>query len=427
MDWRGRLYPAQSMLNPQSDDIGKALLEFAEGKPIGESGLRWLMIHLANKWGLDKAPMQERIEWVHENHDQILRWAEDPLGDRGWEDADSPWQFLAAVFEYAEVFTSGLLYAYESRLPIAMDGSCNGLQNFSAMLRDEVGGKATNLVPMDRPQDVYTEVLNVVVPNVEADAAAEEELAKVWLGKIDRGIVKRNVMTMPYGVTLFGMKDQIRNELAKRNGPDGKYLDIHNDNAASLYLAQRIWEAVGTVVVAARQTMDWLQTTARVAAKANVPIRWITPSGFLVQQFYSKAKNVRIDTLWGAVRARYSLNFPTDKVDSRKQALGISPNFVHSMDASHLVLTVNKALDAGITSFAMVHDSYGTHAADAETLAYLLREAFVEMYTQHDVLEEFRQGVLRQIPEEFHEEVPEVPPKGSLDLSAVKDSLYFFA
>src|SRR5690606_36545656 len=38
MDWRGRMYPLQNFVNPQADDSGKALLEFAVGKPLGKEG-----------------------------------------------------------------------------------------------------------------------------------------------------------------------------------------------------------------------------------------------------------------------------------------------------------------------------------------------------------------------------------------------------
>ncbi len=32
------------------------------------------------------------------------------------------------------------------------DGSCNGLQHYAALGRDESGGRAVNLLPVDKPQ-----------------------------------------------------------------------------------------------------------------------------------------------------------------------------------------------------------------------------------------------------------------------------------
>ena len=426
LDWRGRMYPVPSYIHPQADDIGKSLLEFAVGKPLGESGFRWLRIHLANKYGVDKVSFEDRLKWVDEHHEDIMRSAEDPLAYHFWADADDPWCFLAACFEYRDAL-SGNPEAYESHLPIAMDGTCNGLQHFAAMLRDEIGGKAVNVVPSDKPQDVYQEVANVVSEMVARDAAAGDEIAQAWLGKIDRAIVKRNVMTTPYGATFFGMKEQLLDELSKRNSSEGRYLDsLDDDFQAAVYLAKKTHEAIGEVVVAARRAMDWLQEVARIASAAEQPIRWVTPSGFLVKQHYKQQKNVDIRTIWGKARVKLSLNIDTDKLDKRKQANGISPNFVHSMDASHLVLTVNRALDAGITSFAMIHDSYGTHAADCDTLARLLRETFVEIYSR-DVLEDFANQIKAQLPLDVAEHIPPLPAKGNLDIQSVLDSRYFFA
>ena len=36
------------------------------------------------------------------------------------------------------------------------DGSCNGLQHYAALGRDEKGGQAVNLMPGPKPADVYT-------------------------------------------------------------------------------------------------------------------------------------------------------------------------------------------------------------------------------------------------------------------------------
>ena len=116
---------------------------------------------------------------------------------------------------------------------------------------------------------------------------------------------------------------------------------------------------------------------------------------------------------------------PTDDtIDKRKSLSGASPNFVHSLDAAALTLTVNKCADEGLTDFAMVHDSYGTHSPNMPLLNLKLREAFVEMYEKHDVLRELHDQALKDLPEGI--EVPEPPSKGELDLQEVLKSDYFF-
>ena len=85
------------------------------------------------------------------------------------------------------------------------------------------------------------------------------------------------------------------------------------------------------------------------------------------------------------------------------------------------------AKDNGINSFSMVHDSFGTHAADTEMSAACLRHAFVNMYSDHNVLEDFRAEAMEQVDEEHAEDVPNVPEFGDLDIAEVRHSPYFFA
>jgi DNA-directed RNA polymerase len=157
LDFRGRIYPFANYLNPQGDDLARGLLEFAEGRSLGPRGVYWLKVHIANLFGVDKVSFEERVKWTEENSERLLAAAADPLNFHSiWAKADSPWSALAAIFEFAGYMVQG--EDYVSHLPIAMDGSCSGLQHYSAMLRDPVGGREVNLVPGDKPGDIYTQV-----------------------------------------------------------------------------------------------------------------------------------------------------------------------------------------------------------------------------------------------------------------------------
>lgn len=164
LDFRGRAYPVPLVMNPQGSDNVKALLRFAEGKPLGEDGERWLAIHGANCFGVDKVSFEEREDWVTANTGKIVSSAFRPLDDLWWTEADKPWCFLAFCFEWAEMLQAKLDgREFLSHIPIAQDGSCNGLQHFSAMLLDSVGGRAVNLIPSDKPQDIYQVVADRVL------------------------------------------------------------------------------------------------------------------------------------------------------------------------------------------------------------------------------------------------------------------------
>ena len=126
MDFRGRAYPIPPHLNHIGNDLSRGLLKFAEAKPLGKSGLRWLKIHLANLYGYDKGSFEEREQFVEDHLDKIYDSADMPLeGQRWWVKADDPWQCLAACMELKAALESGDPEAFESSLPVHQDGTCN--------------------------------------------------------------------------------------------------------------------------------------------------------------------------------------------------------------------------------------------------------------------------------------------------------------
>lgn len=421
MDFRGRVYPVTAYLTPQGDDLSKALLTFAEGKPLTTTGAFWLKVHAANCFGFDKVSFEDRAAWVDEHMDAIIESALDPVdGERFWTTADEPFQALAACAELAGYAVEGP--GYVSHLPVSMDGSCNGLQNFSALLRDAVGGTATNLVPSDKPADIYAEVAKLTAEQVRIDAEAGHKYALMFDGFVDRKLVKQPVMTLPYGATRSGMRGQI--EAAVKKGGNKMSISTKDMWLACDYVAEVTRTAISQVVVAATQAMDWLQESARLAASEDYPIRWTTPVGLPVLQEYRapEAQTLRIHV--DGQKVKLNIANRGDRLDRRRQAAGISPNLIHSFDAAHMMLTVLLAEANGVTNFAMVHDSYGTHAADVGTLHACIRQAFIQMYDA-DLLQAFRTEVQAQLPAGV--ELPELPPMGTLDLNLVAQSAFFFS
>ena len=451
LDFRGRIY-AVSHLNPQGSDVQKAMLRFANGKPLGSEGWKWLAIHGANTAGYDKVSLEARVEWVLDNEEEICSIAENPYDNRGWcgtignVEVDKPWQFLAFCFEWAGYCKFGDTYV--SKLPVAMDGSCSGIQHFSAMLRDEIGGNAVNLVPTELPQDVYGMVAKKVIEQAQADAASGTEdelkhtdegvayvkrgtkaLAKQWLAfGITRKTTKRSVMTLAYGSKEYGFKEQLMEDIIRPAKASGKYFPFDGDGyQAAQYMAKAIWVAVNKVLVKAGEAMRWLQTAASLAAKEGLPVRWTTPVGFPVMQAYADIETRRVKTAINGKLVYFRVNQETDKLDRRKQSAGIAPNYVHSCDAAHLMLAIVRAKQSGIRSFACVHDSFGCPAGEVETFFRVIRESFVEMYETVDVLGSFREEITQQLSDEGKEKLPALPDRGTLDLSLITESRYCFA
>ena len=95
------------------------------------------------------------------------------------------------------------------------------------------------------------------------------------------------------------------------------------------------------------------------------------------------------------------------------------------MDACALTLTVNKCVEAGVTQFAMIHDSYGTYSPQMPTMSECLRQSFVELYTSKDWLYELWVEAKGKLPTDA--DLPLPPKKGTLNLQEVLSSKYFFA
>jgi DNA-directed RNA polymerase len=417
-DSRGRLYPITSGVSPQGSDLSKALLHFAEGKPLSTpDAIKWFYVQGANKWGFDKATLADRAAWVLERDDLICSFAADPVNNQGWTEAGDPLQFLAWCFEYADYKANPA--GFLSHLPISMDGSCNGLQNLSAMFRDEVGGAATNLTNNVVMRDIYADVAAAATKRLLAKELEGDEatMRDKWVAHgISRKAVKRSVMTTPYGVTERTATQYIIDDYLRENlGPT---FDKTEYRRAAILLMSAVWPAIGDVVVKGREAMDWLRKSARKIIKAgSETIAWDTPSGFPASQDYYETVVHRIRThLHGPLKLRVEAE--SDVPDVSRHASGLAPNFVHSLDAAHLHLTTADAAKQGISALAMIHDDYGTHAADAQLLFDTIRKQFVAMYLACDPAAQLRERYPFLTPPPSH---------GTLDIMEVLESDFFFS
>lgn len=443
LDFRGRVYPIPvTGPHPQGDDIAKGLLQFADGKRLGSDGKRWLSIHLANLFGVDKVPFEDRVAWTYENAERIIDSALDPVdGERFWMTADSPFMALAACIEWAESLLEG--EDYVSFLPIALDGSNSGLQHFSAMLRDPVGARAVNLAPAEKPQDVYKEVATRAqavadaTPTISYEVRRGETVETVTVenpwrdGKITRSIAKRPTMTFCYSSTRFGMQGMVAQTLREMDRDNERrclppHLGGADNYQASVWLSHVLYDAIGNTVQAAARAMDWLRSAAQVASSANLPIWWTTPMGLPILQEYREAHGTRVKVHWEGQRVELVVMQDGTKLSKRSQMNGVAPNFIHSLDASHLMAVAEAAKKEGVNHLAVIHDSFGAHAADSGRLARLLRETFVAQYTP-DVLKGFYEELKQQLPEDLAEALPKPPGFGDFCLSDVLQSDYVFA
>ena len=213
---------------------------------------------------------EERVKWVHDNEHWILECAHNPLDNTDkWasEDVDSPFCFLAACMEWEGYRREG--NSYKSHCAVALDGSCSGIQHYSAMLRDEVGAIATNVKCLDAhagKHDIYMEVASAAIKLIEQDIAKGGDggkYAALVLGNkmIERKTVKRAVMTLPYGSKFSSCMEYIALDLVPKLAALG-IEDTKEQRKISGYVAKRVWEAIPMIVQKAREGMGYLQKLA---------------------------------------------------------------------------------------------------------------------------------------------------------------------
>ena len=469
MDYRGRLYPISTEISPQGDDMQKALLLFADPSPVtDEDAYRWFLIEGANRAGVDKVPFDDRVKWVSEHEDEIIKSSEDPLTNQFWAEQDEPFLFLAWCDEYVAIKAymqehGGSLIGYKCSIPLNYDGTCSGLQHFSMLLQDEIGGRAVNLVPQETVSDIYQIVADKINPILKRDAMngtddglkydkqgnvvykndnvtpmvqyGTKTIAQWWLtyardkfGKdgITRKVCKRSVMTLAYGSGQYGFAENLKEDIIK------PYVYEHMDNPlflsrsqAANYLAKLIWDAVSTTVVKAVEGMKWLQKVAQLITKNHEVVQWVTPNGLLVQQNKYKEKYKSIHMYFNGNKHRiYLKESPTD-IDTKGQVQAISPNFIHSMDASHMQRVITALADVDCHNLFMIHDSFGTDLAHAGYLFKTIRFEFRKMYEDTDYLQIFLDNVNYLLPK--NAKVPKAPKMGKLSITDVEHSQYCFA
>nr|XP_032806362.1 DNA-directed RNA polymerase, mitochondrial [Petromyzon marinus] len=436
MDFRGRTYPCPPHFNHLGSDMSRALLLFAEGRPLGERGLDWIKIHLVNLTGTKKkSSLLERRMFADEKMDDILDSADRPLtGRQWWMEADEPWQVLACCMEIARAVRSPDPKEYISHFPTHQDGSCNGLQHYAALGRDTIGAASVNLKPLDMPQDVYASVAQQVDVFRAEDAKNDVKIAQVLGGFIGRKLVKQTVMTVVYGVTRYGGRQQIEKRLSEMDDFPKEYVWD-----ASAYLTKLVFSSLREMFTGTREIQNWLTESARMIARAGQSVEWVTPLGLPIIQPYHRTQRSVLNGHMQMIGLCNSTDV-NQKPNIMKQKNAFPPNFIHSLDSTHMMLTALYCYREGL-SFASVHDCFWTHAATVDIMNRVCREQFVALHSQ-PILEDLSSFLIskysvfapasrrKKASAEFKhlmDFLTLIPPKGEFNLEEVRDSTYFFS
>lgn len=415
LDFRGRSYTTCELLSCQGSDFDKALIQFAEPVTQTPQGLRWQAIHLANLFDRDKYDFDDRIKWVNDNWEMFLRIAQDPYENKEWisdkKKKNPSFQRLAVIFDITR--TDGL-----TQVPVQIDGKCNGTQHWSAIMGDEVNASLTNVSPNSKPKDLYAYVADKTTEYCEINEDSIDwckEFLGHWDDGIERSVTKRPTMCDAYGLTFYGIQKYVKSE------GHLDWVSKERVGGAVVELARGIQYALSETLDMPNQGKDFLRECAEIVGRRNKHITFTTPSGFKVVHSYNIQKNRRSLT---SLFNHKELTFYTytNEVDVRRAVLGIPPNFIHSLDAAHMFLTISRMIENGLHQLCFIHDSYGCPAPYVSMMREYLREEFCKIHTENQ-LEKFK----KEVQADVNVLLPDVPKRGDLNVESVLKSDYFFS
>lgn len=466
-DYRGRKYARSPSLSTQGDDVEKGLLMFANGVPLGKDGLWWLAMQGADKWDnyhngselkTSKMTHEERWQVIQDMGEDIRDIASNPLVFRMWVNADKPVQFLAWCFEWSNALdwldAGKNPEEFISHRDPSNDGRCSGIQHYSAILKDMTGAILTDLVPSDRPHDIYNAVAKVADGRMteiidgdrqsnikEVSPTTIKELCVEWqrIG-VDRDITKKPVMTICYGSSRGTCRKSISDRLDKLTDKEYKNAIAENrtavpqfrftkgnDSNLPRYSAEQlatevIWGSIGEVVIAAKTGMQFIRRVAGAVAKCSLGLEWVTPTGFIINQTFFKTDYKRVST-WLMGRIEMNIRYDLDEINLSKMKSSSAPNFIHGMDGCHCAMLICEAYDNGVRNIGVNHDEFRSSAGETTVLRKSINTAFVELYKDRDVLKEFKEYNEARILQEI--DVP-LPEYGDFDIDQVMDTEYAF-
>ncbi|AHK11936.2 RNA polymerase [Vibrio phage CHOED] len=262
------------------------------------------------------------------------------------------------------------------------------------------------------------------------------EVAEWWksLG-INRKDTKSIVMTYLYGSTEYGNRDSIQERIDERAEEilektlepyfDRSGADVWKDHRAKAVtvMVRLTRGAMGVVCPSTVAIMDLIQSWAESLGARDIPFKVTNHLGFTFYQDNpnTESKPVVIKENGKLVmRLFYRVPNTTGKrLNEKKMKSGAAPNFIHTHDATHLC---DSTLRCDSTYFHHIHDSMATQCADTPDLADSIRESFVGMYADRDILRE-----IWELNGGEAMNLTPPPPLGTLDVREVLNSLYFFS
>ncbi|KAJ1344025.1 hypothetical protein BSLG_001165 [Batrachochytrium salamandrivorans] len=470
-------------------------------QPLGQNGLRWLKIQVSNLAGNDKVSMDDREKFAEDHREDIIDSAENPIDKIHPVSSSIPihqdgscnglQHYAALGGDEAGAKAVNLIPSdvpqdvYMSVATLVMD----------AVEKDVANNVLGNITPRPHQSDqVRSRLIEARSKEDKATALTDENIKdcaraiQLWLNETAQVISKsipeedipeiqildssylKELNLLPTPLTVL-QKEQMEVRKALdlppapvTNDDEFSFLEeaITADQQAGHAFSGLMDDIIGSDIGAgnASSSIDSKMDKRDDAPTRMTSVTWTTPLGLPIVQPYRKHATSEVKT---AMQTFSIINHDDPApVNSQKQSTAFPPNFVHSLDSSHMMLSAI-ACESNNIEFAAVHDSYWTHASTVDDMNKILREAFVRLHSE-DIMVRLRDElmarykshkVMIKVPVTREEDIErwnrhlvatgrrsrkkssnvtawvdlqlaDIPKRGSFDIHNVRNSTYFF-
>lgn len=422
IDWRGRIYTTNTILSFQGNELTRSLLMFSKGDILTEAGVLNLKHYITACFGKGKLSKNSQLHWFNENESKII-----DIDSYFWLEAKDKLMFLSAALEYRDYLKDPNNYI--SYLPIYIDATCSGLQHLASMTSDFNLAKYVNLLESsneEAPFDVYQKMAEEVTNKIISLSNTDDSYSIFLLLIINRLFVKRAIMTIPYGVTIQGIKEQLIEEFFVLTGEQNIYLVTTKKQtikkATNIYklkdksflidpnqefkitgtklhqLAKLIHSTLYQTFPNLTVLINYLQDINSFLNKINlnIGIVWLTPNGLIIEQKYMETKKNVLTISILNKRKSLVIKEKINKISKRRQSLAIVPNLIHSMDAATISLlceTITKNFGDRI-NLITIHDCFATNANHVGLIDFHVKASFLKIYQDQDFVDKFHSFLL---------------------------------
>lgn len=256
----------------------------------------------------------------------------------------------------------------------------------------------------DKPYDLYSIVLKEINKKVSELVKKEDKHILLKTLKLDRKLVKRSIMTIPYNVTQHGVVTHLE-EFFNKEWKDCNLLYIPKDKKHGVkYVTQSDIFKLASIIKSTlfemhpelNNLINYFKEMVAIFNALNMPIVWKTPSGLEIKQMYVKSESARIRS--GYYRgATFNILIPTNIISKISQKNSFMPNLIHSMDAATITQLISKLDHELFKNIYTIHDCFATTACNIPQLNILVRESFISLYAEKSFVKSLHKFFLEYI------------------------------